>query len=112
MTEASNDKPARRRILLAVVLAVIAAWLIVEGGMLLSLGGSLYYVLAGLAVAGSAWFAWKGDDRAIRIYVAMLAASLVWALWESGFDPWGLQARLLAPAVLGLWEVTVLNFLH
>lgn len=91
-----------RRIVLAVVLALIAVVLIGGGGYLVILGGSLYYFLAGLAVAASAYFAAKGSDRAIHIYLALLLATLVWALAESR-NIWGVQARVVAPAVLGIW---------
>jgi membrane-bound PQQ-dependent dehydrogenase (glucose/quinate/shikimate family) len=86
-----------------VVLALIGAALILGGIRLLTLGGSAYYLLAGLAVAGSAYFVSRGDRRGVVLYAAMLALTAFWALWESGFNGWGLQARLMAPAVLGLW---------
>jgi membrane-bound PQQ-dependent dehydrogenase (glucose/quinate/shikimate family) len=102
-TEAAKDRAQPKRWLLAIVLAIIALALIGGGVRLLMLGGSPYYLGAGALVAASAWFALRGDDRAIWIYLAMLAATLLWALWEIGLDPWGLQVRLLAPAVLGVW---------
>ncbi len=91
------------RPVLAIVLGLIAAALVAGGIWLLTLGGSPYYLLAGLAVGGSAYFVARGDRRGIWLYLVMLAATAVWALWESDGNGWGLQARLLAPAVLGLW---------
>lgn len=100
----SDSEPAggQRRILLAFVLAIIGLPLFAGGGWLLSLGGSPYYVLAGLAVLASAYFAFKGSARAIAIYAALLLATLVWSLFESR-NVWGVQARFVAPAVLGIW---------
>lgn len=95
-----------RRPFLAAILALIAAALAGGGAYLLYLGGSAYYLLAGLAVAGSAYLVARGDRRGVWLYFAMLAATAIWALWESGLDGWGLQARLFAPAVLGLWVGT------
>jgi quinoprotein glucose dehydrogenase len=92
-----------KRWLLAVVLALIAAALIAGGAWLVRLGGSPYYVAAGAAVALAAWFAARGDARARWVYGLMLVGTLAWALWERGLDGWALQARLLAPAVLGVW---------
>jgi quinoprotein glucose dehydrogenase len=92
-----------KRWLLAVVLALIALALIAGGGFLLTLGGSPYYLLAGVAVALCAWFSARGDQRGRWLYGALLAATLVWSLAERGFSPWALQARVLAPAVLGVW---------
>lgn len=93
----------KKRYLIAVVLALIAAVLLAGGGYLLTLGGSIYYLMAGLAVGVSAYLLARGDRRGVWLYLAMLLATLLWALWESGFNGWGLQARLFAPAVLGLW---------
>jgi len=86
----------------AVVLAAIGLVLIVGGARLLSLGGSLYYLLAGLAIVASAVLLWRGRRESAWIYGAMLAATVVWALWEVGFDGWALMPRLVAPVVGGL----------
>ena len=93
----------RRRVVLAAVLAVIAMLLIAGGTQLALLGGSLYYLAAGIAVAATSWLAFKGDRRDAAVYATFLAATLVWAIWESGADVWRLQSRLVAPMVLGLW---------
>lgn len=91
-----------RRLILAFVLIIIALSLIGGGAYLLSLGGSSYYLLAGLAVGASAYFAARGSERAIVFYLVMLLATLVWALFESR-NVWGVQARVAAPLVLGIW---------
>lgn len=70
------------------------------GIRLAMLGGSLYYALAGLAlaIAGVAillrrrWGYW--------LYLATVLTTSGWALWEIGLDRWGLMARLLAPVLL------------
>ena len=92
----------KRRIALALVLAIIAVPLVAGGGYLVALGGSPYYVLTGIALAVSAWYAFAGSGRAIQLYLAMLLATLVWALFESR-NVWGIQARVLAPAILAVW---------
>lgn len=101
MTDAAP--PLRPRRFLALVLGLLGLVLIAGGAQLAVLGGSLYYLVAGLAVAGSAWLAFRGSPRAIALYAAMLAGTLGWALWEGGLDPWRLQSRLIAPLVLGVW---------
>ncbi|MGD9664744.1 MAG: hypothetical protein AB7U34_06025, partial [Novosphingobium sp.] len=99
-----NFKPQTdRRILLALVTGLIALVLVTGGAQLAALGGSPYYLVAGLMVAGTAYFSFRGDWRGIWLYGAMLALSLAWALWESSLNIWGLQSRLLAPLVLGIW---------
>jgi quinoprotein glucose dehydrogenase len=40
--------------------------------------------------------------EARTVYYAMLLATVVWAVWESGRDGWALMPRILAPAGLGL----------
>ena len=66
-----------RRPILATVLAVIGLSLLAGGGYLLSLGGSAYYLLAGLAVGASALLVARGDRRGVWIYLALLAATAV-----------------------------------
>jgi quinoprotein glucose dehydrogenase len=93
--------PQRR--LLAAVLALFAGVMIVGGSRLVSLGGSTYYLIAGLALLGSAYFIARGDRRGIWLYAVMLAGTAIWAFAECGSSLWGLQARLLAFLVLGAW---------
>jgi len=102
-TETRAQPRNRRRRVLAIVLGGIALLLIVGGAQLALLGGSIYYLAAGVAVAATAWLAYKGDRRDAAVYAALLVGTLVWAVWESGADVWALQSRLFAPIVLGLW---------
>ena len=95
--------PAR---IYAALLAAIGLVLLAGGGWLVTLGGSPYYALAGLAVGGSAMLLWRGQREGAWLYSAMLVGTTGWAVWESGFDGWALAARLVAPFVLGLWLVT------
>jgi len=82
-----------------IVFGLALCWL---GGMLVSVGGSAYYLVAGTATVGSGLLAWRGDRRGAYLYAAMLVGTFVWAIGEVGFDPWPLMPRLLAPIVLGL----------
>ncbi|WP_416465414.1 membrane-bound PQQ-dependent dehydrogenase, glucose/quinate/shikimate family [Sphingomonas sp. VDB2] len=86
--------------LLLLSLGIVLAW----GGLsLVRLGGSPYYLLAGLTVIASAVLVGTGRHAGAKVYGVMLAATLAWSIWESGFDGWALTARLAAPTVLGLW---------
>ena len=87
---------------LAAFLALVGATLVVGGGLLAAEGGSFYYLLAGLAVLVSAYGLVKRARFAAAAYGAMLAATLVWSLWEAGLDPWALMPRLGGPAIIGL----------
>jgi quinoprotein glucose dehydrogenase len=87
----------------AIVLLLYALGLAIPGGVLLSLGGSGFYLLAGIVSLGCAILLWRGDSRAVSIFAALLVATLLWAVWESGWDGWALLPRIGLPILLGLW---------
>ena len=89
-------------ILLAALMALAGAGLAWGGGVLIAIGGSWYYLLAGLALAASGWGLFRKKSYAFPLFGMLLVATLVWALWEAGLDGWALVPRLVAPAVLGL----------
>lgn len=91
--------PAR---LLAVPLGLAALALFMGGCWLLWLGGSAYYLLAGLACAASSVGLWRGRPFAGLLFALFLVATLLWSIAEAGLAPWPLVARLAGPAVVGL----------
>ena len=78
------------------------------GGWLLWLGGSPYYLLAGAGILLTAGLLVRRHPAAGLAYATVLAATLIWAIWEAGFVFWPLLPRLLAPAVLGLFILLVI----
>jgi quinate dehydrogenase (quinone) len=90
----------------SVVLILIAVPLLLGGVQLLSLGGSFYYLLAGLVLIISGRNLWRGNPLGLRIYGVFFAFTVVWALWESGTNLWALMPRILSFAVLGLLLLT------
>ena len=52
----------------AMILAVIGLILLGGGGYLITLCGSPYFGLAGLAVLGVTWLVWRSDRRAAAAY--------------------------------------------
>jgi quinate dehydrogenase (quinone) len=93
------------RIFAAIVLLVAIAFL--YGGVrLLAVGGSIYYLLAGIALLTSAILLWGGNKFGSRIYGAVLVATLLWSLLEVGTDLWALVPRLAFLSVLGAWLLT------
>ncbi|MEJ5977742.1 membrane-bound PQQ-dependent dehydrogenase, glucose/quinate/shikimate family [Novosphingobium sp. PS1R-30] len=88
--------------LFAVVLGVVGATLAIGGVMLAAAGGSLYYVATGIAVLASAWGLVRRARYAAAVFGTMLAATIVWSIWEVGLDSWALMPRLVGPAVVGL----------
>jgi quinoprotein glucose dehydrogenase len=87
----------------ATLLGAIAALLIAGGLRLVLLGGSPYFLIAGLVQVGSAVLLWQRNVWGAGLYAGMLLGTLVWALWEVGLTPWPLASRLAMPAGLGLW---------
>jgi quinate dehydrogenase (quinone) len=90
------------RIFAAIVLLIAIAFLY-GGAQLIAVGGSFYYVLAGLALLASAILLWRGNRLGSQIYGALLAATLAWSLYEVGPDLWALAPRLGFLSVLGIW---------
>jgi quinoprotein glucose dehydrogenase len=87
----------------ALMLAVAGAWLFIGGVWLALLGGSLYYAIAGTALLFSAKFYWRFSNLALWTFAGLIVFTIVWALWEVGFDGWKLEPRLVAPVVFGGW---------
>jgi quinoprotein glucose dehydrogenase len=87
----------------AAVLAVLGLLFLCGGIWLAALGGSYYYALAGISIMLAGWLLWRGNTWAERVYALMLIATLLWALWEAGMNPWALSARVLALSLIGFW---------
>src|ERR1044072_3703842 len=87
-------------ILLALVLALIGIILTGGGGWLLALGGSPYYLIAGLLLLASAWFLFRGRLLGGWIYVGLFILSAFWGFAESRGNAWAMIPWLIAPLVL------------
>ncbi|HET8746962.1 MAG TPA: PQQ-binding-like beta-propeller repeat protein [Ramlibacter sp.] len=88
--------------ILAVLIGLVAVALVLGGIRLAGLGGSWYYLVAGVLLLAVAWLLWRGKPGAVLVFALVFAASVAWALWESGLDWWPLAARLDVLFVLGL----------
>lgn len=91
---------------IGIVLALMALGLLGGGAWLVSLGGSPYYVLAGLTLAVIAYLMLRASPMAWWVYAALVLATLVWSLWEVGLAWWGLAARGDVFFLLGLLLLT------
>ena len=77
------------------------------GGLqLLFLGGSIYYLVAGLALAYSGWCFWHEDPQGSLVYASLLFLTIAWSFMEAGTNLWALAPRILPFAVLGSWLLT------
>jgi len=78
---------------LGVVLAVGGIWLI-------SLGGSWYYAIAGIGLALSGYLLLRQKILGVGIYFLIWIGTILWAVWEVGFQLWPLVPRVVAPTVI------------
>ncbi|RWR22997.1 membrane-bound PQQ-dependent dehydrogenase, glucose/quinate/shikimate family [Sinirhodobacter populi] len=81
------------------LLALVGLALALGGIQLAWLGGSWYYILAGLALLGSGFLVALRRSEALWLFGATASATILWALWEAGLDFWALMPRL-APFVV------------
>ncbi|MBL4820968.1 MAG: membrane-bound PQQ-dependent dehydrogenase, glucose/quinate/shikimate family [Gammaproteobacteria bacterium] len=86
-----------------VILFLIAIPMVLGGLQLVFLGGSFYYLLAGIALGGSAMRLWQGEPMGSLIYGGLLVVTIAWAFFESGTNLWALMPRIVPFAVIGLW---------
>lgn len=87
-------------ILLGALLVLLGAVIGAGGVWLIALGGSWYYLIAGLGLVASGVLVTKGKISGAIVYGATYAFTLVWALWEVGLQGWPLVPRLVAPTVI------------
>jgi quinoprotein glucose dehydrogenase len=84
----------------AILLALIGIILTIGGAWLATLGGSIYYLIAGIGLLASAWFIFRGRILGGWIYVGLFALSAIWGFAESRGNAWAMIPWLIAPLVL------------
>ncbi|SHH06817.1 membrane-bound PQQ-dependent dehydrogenase, glucose/quinate/shikimate family [Pollutimonas bauzanensis] len=89
-------------LLYTIIAAVIGLVLVYLGWRLLSVGGSAYYAVMGIAILIFAGLLALHRRLAIWVFAAMAVATLVWGLWEAGWDGWALVPRYNLLIVMGL----------
>ncbi|MDG2521829.1 membrane-bound PQQ-dependent dehydrogenase, glucose/quinate/shikimate family [Caulobacter segnis] len=85
---------------LGIIFALIGVVLAVGGLWLLTLGGSPYYLLAGIGLLVSGGLLFLRRVTGVWVYAGVFVATVIWALWEVGLRGWPLVPRVIAPAVL------------
>lgn len=98
--------------LVGVVLVLFGLPIAAGGLYLITLGGSWYYLPAGIGLLLTAWFLFKRDMAAVWTYLIVYVATLIWALWEVGLDGWAQVPRLVAPTVVLLLVLTTIPVLR
>ncbi|HEX5126974.1 MAG TPA: glucose/quinate/shikimate family membrane-bound PQQ-dependent dehydrogenase [Rhodocyclaceae bacterium] len=104
-----NSHPSRIApaiIFTGAVLCLLGLALALGGIRLVSLGGSWYYVLAGLGIVITAILLLTRRREAFWLYAFVLLATVVWAVAEVQFDWWQLVPRISLWFLIALWLLT------
>lgn len=89
------------------LLLVLVGLVVGTGGVwLMALGGSWYYLPAGLLLVLTGLLLLQGNPAALPTHALLLGLTLAWSLWESGLNAWALAARGDVLWVLGLVMAT------
>ncbi|PKH21820.1 membrane-bound PQQ-dependent dehydrogenase, glucose/quinate/shikimate family [Enterobacterales bacterium CwR94] len=83
-----------------IILSVIGLFFAIGGGKLVSLGGSTYFLIAGIAMLIAAVQFFRRHSSAVIIFALVFIGTLIWAPIDAGFDFWPLISRLMVPAGL------------
>ena len=89
--------------LFTIAILALAGLFLTGGGLwLIVAGGSWYYLIAGLVMLATALLLQFRRPEALSLYAVLVVGTLVWAIWEVGFDWWPLAARGGVIFILGL----------
>jgi quinoprotein glucose dehydrogenase len=84
----------------AILMAIVGIVLTIGGAWLAVLGGSIYYLIAGVALLASAWFLFRGRLLGGWIYIGLFILSAIWGFAESRGNAWAMVPWLIAPLVI------------
>ena len=87
-------------IILGVVFLLVGAVLVAGGVWLMTLGGSWYYLIAGLGLVVVGVLLMTQRMAALWLYLLIYLGTWIWAVWEVGWEGWPLVPRVVAPTVL------------
>nr|WP_174506647.1 glucose/quinate/shikimate family membrane-bound PQQ-dependent dehydrogenase [Acinetobacter sp. Marseille-Q1620] len=88
-----------------IISAIFGLFLLIGGIWLAALGGSLYYILAGILFLVTAVLLRRLKSSALYVYAILVLFSVIWGLWEVGSDFFALAPRL---DILGVWGLVLL----
>ena len=90
----------------SILLGLMGLALALGGGQLVALGGSVYYLITGIAFIVTAVLLYLRRPTALVLYALIILGSLAWAIWEVGFDWWQLGPRGGLIILIGMWLLT------
>lgn len=97
--------------LLGAVMVIISLPLLWKGGELISVGGSWYYAIAGFVLALVGILIAANRKVGAFVYIALFAATVVWAIGEAGLRFWPMVPRLGGPLFLLLLVCLIAPYL-
>ncbi len=86
-------------VLLGAIITLAGLFFAVGGGKLVSLGGSWYFLLAGIGLVIAGLLIIRRKPVGALLFGLVFVLSVIWAIWDAGFEFWPLISRLLAIAV-------------
>ncbi len=90
----------------AVLIALLALPMTYQGALLVLVGGTPYYVVAGILMLASAVELWRAQRRGFHIFGVVLLLTLAWAVYEAGTQFWLVGSRIWLVGLLSLWLCT------
>ncbi|PMS36597.1 quinoprotein glucose dehydrogenase [Trinickia symbiotica] len=98
------SSPRRFATWLTVLFAGISGLYLVVGGIwLIAVGGSPYYLIAGIVMLVVAALVYLRHGLALGLYALLLIGTLIWGIAEIGFDFWALVPRIDVLVIFGIW---------
>lgn len=82
--------------------ALAGLFLALGGAYLVMLGGSWYYLPAGVAILVSGLLIARGRPSGALLFALVFVLSTIWAVWDAGLAFWPLVSRLFMLAVMGM----------
>ena len=90
----------------AIVIGIFGLPMIWTGAELALMGGTPYYLLAGMLMTFSAVDLWRKQRRGFFVFSSLLLLTLAWAVYEAGFEFWLVGSRIWLVGLIALWLST------
>ncbi len=81
--------------ILGLALLLTGLFFTIGGGKLIALGGSWYFMIAGLFTLASAIFIFKKKALGVWLFSLVFIGTIIWSLIDAGWEFWPLFSRLM-----------------
>lgn len=96
----------------AVIMVILGLPLLIGGAYLVYLGGSVYYVIAGIGLIVAGVLLFRGRMAGFWIYTLTFILTIVWGFAEVGLNGWALIPWTVGPIILMIISLLFLPVLH